>query len=106
MTVGALNDITQLFMKSLHRKKIEQRKKWNAVNPDPIIQLPRSLDVEGNLSQLGLCCLLQYGLVYLFGCHHKRFLGLLKSGNISNAFRKTALSFLFLYHNLKCCRET
>lgn len=74
MTVGALNDITQLFMKSLHRKKNRaEKKKWNTVNPDPVVQLPRSLCVEGNLNQLGLCCLLQYGLVYWFGRHHKHF---------------------------------
>lgn len=63
MTVVALNDNTQLFMISLQKKIKQGKKKGTLHSPDLIV--PVSLDIVGNLSQVGSCCLLQYGLFVL-----------------------------------------
>lgn len=76
MTVVALNDITQLFMRSRHREKrrAEEKMEHCLHNANLIAQLRGSVDVDGNVSQLGSCCFLRYGLVYgaasKLGCSH------------------------------------
>lgn len=47
-------------------EKIERRQKNGTPTPDSAGQFPRFSGCCRNLSQLGSCYLLQYGLLYLF----------------------------------------
>lgn len=84
----------------MRKKDRAEEQKWNTVYTIQILlySAPGSLDVARNLSQLGSCCFLQYGLFHLFYLQvwlhlTQTFLRAI-SRNINHSFRTAAVSFL------------
>jgi len=93
------------YLWDLFRKRKAERKKEHCAIE---IVMYSSLHLAGNLSQLGSCYLLQYGLFYLFYLKLWmpplliHFSEHLRSRNINNSLRKAAISFFIT----NCCEGT